>query len=462
MLTLTSPTEEELFTILSDDFPNFGRINVDAYRPQQGTAPSPMDKLNRLIGIEAIREKFERYVRRFRDCRNNPQARTSRSFRPHMAFLGNPGTGKTTVARLFGEILCAEGLLSSNNFVEVGPTDLIGEYLGHTGPKARRQFERARGGILFIDEAYQLCRNDQVHGGDQFGKEVVTELLKFMEDERDTIVILAGYTNETRYLIQHGNPGLASRVTNEFLFADYEPDVLCEILLNVLSEHEMTDEFKTNIRQIVQYEYDHRNEQWGNARDMENFANKIFDIYLDLRDGEGPIDSDCIPEELKRGLLQGAAQQTGSTSMSPVNQSTSRTTLQSIDLRQNPADRRVDDKRKLRENATGLLHSSGGEGTGFIISIPDRYILTCSHVIEDAQDDISFNMNCNMEFETKAHVLWNNHDQDMALLQLDELPEEACFVQLDSDTAHDPDPSDPEERIKLVLCSYPAGSDFLK
>ena len=296
---LSNPTKEDVFTILPQDFPNYGKIDLDKYKTMQDVVISPVDQLNQLVGIDDIRKQFETYIGMARFCRENPQSKISATFRPHMSFLGNPGTGKTTVARLFAEILRKEGLLTNSNFVEVGPSDLIGEYLGQSGPKARGQFERARGGVLFIDEAYQLCRHGQINGGDQYGKEVITELIKFMEDDRDTVVILAGYTNEIRYLIQKGNPGLASRVTNEFLFKDYEPDVLFDILLNKLGEFEMSDGFKMEMKKIIQEKYDNRNNEWGNAREIENYAKAIFQNFLLKNQAKGIIDEDCIPEDLK-------------------------------------------------------------------------------------------------------------------------------------------------------------------
>jgi AAA+ superfamily predicted ATPase len=183
--------------------------------------------------------------------------------------------------------------------VEVSPDELIGEYVGHSAPKARAQFERARGGILFIDEAYELYKRGKEGGGNQYGQEVITALIKFMEDDRNTIVILAGYTDEIRYLIKNGNPGLPSRVTNEFIFNDYEPEVLYNILLSNLRGFEMTEEFKDNMRQIINYEYEHRNKnEWGNARVIENYASDIFRLFLNKHDAKGIIDVDCIDEKL--------------------------------------------------------------------------------------------------------------------------------------------------------------------
>lgn len=297
---VANPSKEEAFTIISEDFPNFGRINLEKYKVREETMTTPIDQLNKLIGVDNIRKQFESYIEMAHYCQENPQSNISVTFRPHMAFLGNPGTGKSTVARLFAEILRQEGLLTNSNFVEVGPADLIGEHLGQSGPKARSEFERARGGVLFIDEAYQLCRKDQLNGGDQYGKEVITELIKFMEDDRDTVVILAGYTDEIRYLIKKGNPGLHSRVTNEFIFEDYTPDILFDILLQKLSEHKMSDDFKIEMRQIIENAYDHRGEtEWGNARTIEKYAADIFKNFLKKYKAKGIIGCDCIPSDLR-------------------------------------------------------------------------------------------------------------------------------------------------------------------
>ena len=455
LITKSQPTEEEVFTVLPEDFPNYGKINVEAFMPQQGPAPSPMEKLDSLVGIDKIRQQFKEYVKQAHYCQENPQSPISAKFRPHMAFLGNPGTGKSTVARLFGEILRLEGLLPNSNFVEVSPDDLIGEYVGHTAPKARAQFERARGGVLFIDEAYELYKKGKDGGGNQYGQEAITALLKFMEDDRDTIVIMAGYTEEIRYLIKNGNPGLSSRVTNEFEFEDYGPDVLFSILQKNLRGHEMTEEFQSNMRKIINYAYEHRSKrEWGNARTIENYASDIFRMFLNKHDAMGAIDVDCIPDYLMLNLVQELKSKISEASKGTIDHTPAASSL-AIDLTKDPAERKATDAGQLKERATGLLKSAGGERTGFVISIADRLVLTCSHVIEGAGSDLSFIMNCNREFETSARVLWSNYEQDMALLQVDELPDDACFVKIDSDVE-----KDPQELTELILCGYPDGSAF--
>jgi SpoVK/Ycf46/Vps4 family AAA+-type ATPase len=460
IISLSNPSREDVFTILPQDFPNFGKINVDSFRPKQGSPSSPMDKLDSLLGMEGVRSQLSQYIAMAHYAQENPQDALSTSFRPHMAFLGNPGTGKTTVARLFGEILLEEKLLKNNNFVEVAPDDLIAGFLGQSAIKARSVFEKARGGVLFIDEAYEIYKKSKDGGGNQYGESVVTALIKFMEDDRDTVVILAGYTDELRYFIEHSNAGLRTRVTNEFIFKDYEPDVLYGILMKKLGAHSVTDLFKETIREVIDHKYEHRPKKgWGNAREMENYASAIFSLYLTKvrNGGEKVIDIDCIPQSLLEGLVQDLNRKVKETSreidgrQKELNSPSSLT----VDLRANPSDRRIQDIVMLKERATGLLKSSAGEGTGFIISLTDRYVLTCSHVIEGAGDELVFRMNCNGEFETNAHLIWSNYELDMALLQLDDLPESACFVPIDSDVDNQP-----KELTELVLCGYPDGSAF--
>lgn len=144
----------------------------------------------------------------------------------HMAFLGSPGTGKTTVARLTGELLATLGALPSGHLVELDRSGLVGQYVGHTAEKVHEQVRRALGGVLFVDEAYSLARGSDDR---DFGREAVDALVKDMEDYRDRLcVILAGYTTEMQKLFRV-NPGLESRVAFVLNFPDYSPQELVEI-----------------------------------------------------------------------------------------------------------------------------------------------------------------------------------------------------------------------------------------
>ena len=146
----------------------------------------------------------------------------------HLAFTGNPGTGKTTVARIVGRVYKQIGLLSKGHFIEVSRTDLIAGYQGQTALKVKKVIEKAKGGVLFIDEAYSITENDH---SDSYGRECLTELTKALEDYRDDlVVIVAGYTKPMKLFFE-SNPGLKSRFNTFIEFDDYSAEELAQILV---------------------------------------------------------------------------------------------------------------------------------------------------------------------------------------------------------------------------------------
>ena len=287
---------KEITLRLIKDFKNYPIKELNELVRKMDTEKA-IDKLKSLLGIEKVKSKFENYRKALEDSRKN---NGGAKFRPHMALMGNPGTGKTTVARLFGEILKEDGLLEKGHFVKVDVSELIGEYVGSTRPKTRAVCERAKGGVLFIDEAYGLMSGHGDHdNGIDYGKEAIEVLIQFMEENSDSLVIFAGYTDEIKRLINEGNLGFRSRFNNLglFEFEDYKPDVLFQIAQKMIVV-QTTPRFDNALKTIVALKYAYRNKKFGNVREMENLVNRIMSAFHEKGCVE-PLDMEHLPDDLK-------------------------------------------------------------------------------------------------------------------------------------------------------------------
>ena len=234
------------------------------------------EKLNVLTGLVEIKQKIKEHAKylEFLKLRKAKGFREADKIDLHSVFMGNPGTGKTTVAKMMGQLYRKMGLLSKGHVLEVDRVDLVGEYIGQTAPKVKEVIEKARGGVLFIDEAYALARSND--DSKDFGREVIEILIKELSNGKgDLAVIVAGYPKEMKHFIQ-SNPGLRSRFKHFFDFPDYLPQDLIKIAETVAHQKEIifTPESFACIKDIITQAYRERDKTFGNARYVTDLLEK--------------------------------------------------------------------------------------------------------------------------------------------------------------------------------------------
>lgn len=246
------------------------------YAEDSRTLPELLDELNSLIGLENVKSTVNdliayQSVRKLRER----QGLNAEKGTMHLAFTGNPGTGKTTVARIIGRIYKQLGLLSKGHFVEVSRTDLIAGYQGQTALKVKKVVDQAKGGVLFIDEAYSITENDH---SDSYGRECLTELTKALEDYRDDlVVIVAGYTEPMRKFFE-SNPGLKSRFNTFIEFRDFSGAELIEIMASMCRKNNycLSDSAAELLNDALLRMAEEKGEQFANGRLVRN----IFDSLV--------------------------------------------------------------------------------------------------------------------------------------------------------------------------------------
>ena len=243
---------------------------TDAETVEKPDLDTVLAELDGLCGLDRVKQDVKSLinlvkVRKLREEAGLPVPPMSL----HLVFMGNPGTGKTTVARLLAKIYHAIGVLSKGQLIEVDRSGLVAGYVGQTALKTQEVVQKALGGVLFIDEAYALVNQEN---GNDFGREAIEVLLKSMEDHRkDLIVIVAGYTNLMEKFI-HSNPGLESRFNKYFFFEDYDGEQLMEIFRSMCDKNGYTLSPEAEEQAAADFAdlYANRDKNFGNARDVRN------------------------------------------------------------------------------------------------------------------------------------------------------------------------------------------------
>lgn len=232
---------------------------------------SAWDRLNNMVGLSNIKSVVEEHTALMSEQLNNPLLRCGKC---HMVFYGNPGTGKTTTAKVMAEIYDEAGV-GNGNFVVATRKDLVGKFVGHTAHQVAKCFENARGGVLFVDEAGFLLHDNS--GG--YVEEAIKEFVRYMEEYDDVIVVFAMYPREAKEFLKL-DEGLRSRITRQVEFMDYSTDELIEIAANMLLDNGYTlrEGAKTAIKTYIEETKALQEETFGNARAMRNLTDAIISV----------------------------------------------------------------------------------------------------------------------------------------------------------------------------------------
>ena len=282
-------------------------VNPKSLKTHKGSA-NPDYELENIIGLEGVKKDIQKmkYMLEYEKNRKQRGIETHDVSTLHMCFMGHPGTGKTTIARIMTGILFSMGYIKNNQCIEVSGLDLQGGYIGQTAIITKQIVDMAKGGILFVDEAYALCENKE----NSYGKEAVSVLLKEMEDNRgDLIVIFAGYADDMNKFL-NVNPGFRSRINKYFDFADYTTVELGKIFLNYIKKMHLRIDEPAFTKCVELFKEAKKHPNFSNGRFVRNLTEKIEEEHIincvDATDERmDTITLEDVSDELVANMLYG-------------------------------------------------------------------------------------------------------------------------------------------------------------
>lgn len=404
-------------------------------------------ELENLVGLATVKRELNR-IKAF-TIKNK-----GKNVNLHMAFLGNPGTGKTVVARLLGQILYEAGVLKNNKFVECSRESLIGMYIGETAIKTRKAIDEAMGGVLFIDEAYSLYQKGSEK---DFGHEAIVELLKAMEDHRgEFCCIMAGYTNEMLELFNM-NPGFKSRVQFFIKFPDYSFDELAEIGKIMLKGMDyVMDEKALNLTVKIAYNK-HNSPNFSNAREVRNILEKTAIIQAE-RTIENFEDRTITVEDVELFAKENNIDINLEENTKPVVPMVDINYLQELAkafVKKNVIENMVDVKEAIISLKV-KMPGGNSESSGFIIT-PDGYAVTCAHCVNGEQGiqvrrRILDRRGNEVDVYYKAVLVAMDVPADVAVIKILELTGDNAYIPLLPRGERDYDALD-----DIIMLGYPFG-----